>query len=184
MSTYNRRALTASMVQIRFTSGIDGFEGLNESVGLFGTAEQSRSVIARAQSLSTSDSMPYARVKQIGYGSIVEDVPQIMESSGSLQVIETIDVPSLYRLGIYDFVQYLKSCTRKPLSIAIFATCNIFNTASIATQNTVGNLSGAPKLVDSLDFVKFTSVSRAIDVHGHLVSNGASFIFIRPIADM
>ena len=169
---FKRRSLTAAMVQVRFTQLPAGIIGkINESSGLVGSEDLTRATIARAQSISTNDAMPYARVKQIGYGTVVEDVPLFMEGTGNLSVIETVDGASLYKLGIYDFVNYLLSCERDPLEIGIFAAC-------VDGQVGTEQLNGA---IDRLTNVKFTAVARAIDVGGQLVSNSASFYYIRSL---
>jgi hypothetical protein len=174
------------MVQIRFTNLHGGmFEKINTSMGLNGSVEQSRQTIARAQSISTNDATPYSRVRQIGYGTIVEDVPLFTEGSGNISAIETVDAPSLYKIGIYDFVNYLFSCVRNPIEIAILAPC--LGAASSASNVGPDPLSfgdlvdNAQTIIDRLTQVKFTAVARAIDVGGQLVSNSASFYYIRTI---
>ena len=169
--SYTRRSLTAALVQINMTgipfdlpSASDlGFEAGEDSTAY-------RETIARAQTFSTNDELAYAPVFQIGYGGVVEHVPLRTQGSGQLQTIEIVDLPSLYRLGIYDFIGYLMNCTRNPIEIAIHSFCN--------------EDSGAPKEVDRLTNVKFTGVARMIDVGGQLVPNSASFVYIRSLSSL
>ena len=169
MASFTRQSLTAALVQVK----ID-LAGLPKSTasGMFeaGDAEAgiAHETIARAQSVSTNDELSYAPVFQIGYGGVVEHVPLRTQGSGQLNAIEVINASSLYKLGILDFVGYLIYCTRDTIEITLLSGCEYGEDQA--------------KEVDRLTNVKFTSVARLIDVGGQLVSNSASFVYIRSLA--
>lgn len=160
-TTQKRRSLTSALIQLRFTNIPSEFEEINKSEGIL----ESKMTVARAQSITTQDTLDYYRVPQIGFATIVEDVPVMMQGSGAMQAVETINQPNLYKLGIRDFVLYLYKCERETIEIAIMSNCE----------------GSSSREVDRLESVKFTSVNRSIQSGGGPVINNATFYYLRSI---
>lgn len=157
--TYERRALTAPIITLELTGGPAAGELATSTDGqTVGGAE----TIARAQQITTNDAIGFVRLREIGSGTIVEDVPLVTEGTGNLRVVETVD-SSLVRAGIVDFVDFITNCSKELLQIRIRELC------------------GPRPNVDVLRRVKFTAVSRAIAVGAGVVINAAAFYYIRDL---
>lgn len=170
---FTRKSLTAALIQVKVN--LNGLAYSTDS-GMFEAGDDEGKIahknIARAQSISTNDELSYAPVFQLGYAGVVEHVPLRTQGSGQMNAIEVINEISLYKIGILDFVGYLVSCSREAINIVLISGCDYNDRGSSNTE------------IDRLTNVKFTSVARMIDVGGQLVSNAASFVYIRPLAQL